>query len=91
MTLGGHFLAFRGPFLRVFLYPRPRRVDTDRVTSDDHVLSVTCPACGASFASSIQVDRETFDKMRLDDVLERCSACHEASRFDKSAYSFRPA
>jgi len=53
------------------------------------VLSVVCPACGASFASSIQVDAETFEKMRMNDVLERCSECHEASRFDKRDYSFR--
>ena len=61
------------------------------VTAEEHVLSVACPACGAWFASSIQVDPAIFEHMRLDAVLERCSACHEASRFEKSDYSFRPA
>jgi RNase P subunit RPR2 len=57
---------------------------------DDDVLSLICPSCSTPFASSIQMDRATFEKIRIDSVLERCPNCHHAARFQKADYSFRP-
>jgi len=37
----------------------------------------------------MQMDRPTFAKIRLESVLEHCSACGIAVRFRKDAYSFR--
>jgi hypothetical protein len=38
----------------------------------------------------MQMDRATFEKIRIDSVLERCPNCHHAARFQKADYSFRP-
>lgn len=53
------------------------------------VLTLVCPNCGETFPSMIQMDRPTFAKIRLESVLEHCSACGIAVRFRKDAYSFR--
>jgi endogenous inhibitor of DNA gyrase (YacG/DUF329 family) len=57
---------------------------------DADVLTLICPHCGKSFPSMMQMDRPTFAKIRLESVLEHCSACGKAARFTKDDYSFRP-
>jgi len=52
-------------------------------------LRLVCPRCGETFPSAMQMDEQTFAKIRVRSMLERCRACHEASRFKKSDYSFR--
>jgi predicted RNA-binding Zn-ribbon protein involved in translation (DUF1610 family) len=59
-------------------------------TGGKEVLSLPCPDCGQSFASAIQMDPQTFEKIRLDSMLERCSSCGRASQFTKTNYYFRP-
>jgi hypothetical protein len=36
------------------------------------------------------MDPQTFEKIRLDSMLERCSSCGHASQFTKTAYNFLP-
>lgn len=52
-------------------------------------LCLVCPHCGATFPSAMQMDPESFAKIRVVKVLERCSACTQASRFNKADYSFQ--
>ncbi len=59
-------------------------------TSGKEVLSLTCPHCGQPFASAIQMDPRTFETIRLDSMLERCSLCGNASQFTKTDYYFLP-
>jgi formate dehydrogenase maturation protein FdhE len=60
-----------------------------RTVVTNPVLTVTCPACGRSFASSIQMDPETWEGIRMNDgMVERCVHCERASRFSKGDYSF---
>ena len=54
------------------------------------ILSLVCPNCGESFPSMMQMDRPTFAKIRLESVLEHCSACEKAARFRKGDYFFVP-
>lgn len=61
------------------------------MAANDEILTLTCPRCGEPFASAMQMDLPTFDAIRLDPIIERCSACGHASRFAKSDYSFRGA
>ncbi len=55
------------------------------------VLSLECPDCGTMFPSAMQMDPPTFATIRLESMLERCSACGHASRFAKQDYRFRSA
>ena len=55
---------------------------------DNLVLSLGCPHCGKSFASALRMDPRTFEAMRLESMIERCSICAHASRFDKGDYFF---
>lgn len=55
------------------------------------VLSLVCPLCGVTFVSVMQVDPKTFAKIRVENMLERCSACHQAGRFQKGDYFFKRA
>ena len=36
----------------------------------------------------MQMDPAAFESMRIENMLEHCSACLRASRFDKDAYIF---
>ena len=55
----------------------------------NNVLNVTCPHCGESFASAIQMDPETWEGIRVNDgMLERCPHCHRSSRYQKAEYFF---
>jgi hypothetical protein len=57
---------------------------------DQATLGSTCPNCGEWFASAMQIDRETWAKIRVrNGMMERCSHCQHASRFEKGNYSFR--
>ncbi|TMK36972.1 MAG: hypothetical protein E6G58_03105 [Actinobacteria bacterium] len=58
---------------------------------DADVLSLECPHCGETFPSAIPMDPPTFATIRLESMLERCSACGHASRFSKHDYRFRSA
>jgi hypothetical protein len=54
------------------------------------VLSAMCPHCERWFASAIQMDRETWERIRMNSgLIERCFHCGRASRFSKGDYSFR--
>ena len=55
---------------------------------DNPVLSLGCPHCGKSFASALRMDPRTFEAMPLESMIERCSVCAHASRFDKGDYFF---
>jgi hypothetical protein len=50
---------------------------------DADVLTLGCPHCGEAFPSMMQMDRPTFATIRLKAVLEHCSACGKAARFEK--------
>jgi len=52
------------------------------------ILTLACPRCGESFPSAMQMDPTTFDVIRLESMLERCSACGHAARFRKDDYAF---
>jgi predicted RNA-binding Zn-ribbon protein involved in translation (DUF1610 family) len=52
-------------------------------------LSLTCPQCGAEFPSAIQMDAETWAKIRLQNNIERCSECGFSKRYQKSDYFFK--
>ena len=54
------------------------------------VLTLVCPHCGEAFPSMMQMDRPTFATIRLKSVLEHCSACGKAARFEKGDYFFVP-
>ncbi len=55
----------------------------------DAVLTVTCPECGRSFASAIQMDPPTWEGIRMNDgMVERCTHCGHATRFSKGDYFF---
>jgi predicted nucleic-acid-binding Zn-ribbon protein len=51
-------------------------------------LTLTCPRCGAEFASAIQMDAPTWAKIRLDSNIERCSNCGYSKRYQKADYFF---
>ena len=57
---------------------------------DTPILTLVCPDCGKSFPSMMQMDRPTFARIRLESVLEHCSACEKAARFRKGDYFFVP-
>ena len=52
------------------------------------VLTLTCPRCGEGFPSAMQMDPLTFDAIRLESMIEQCSACVHAFRFEKDDYFF---
>jgi hypothetical protein len=56
---------------------------------DNTVLTLVCPRCGRSFPSAMQMDPPTFERMRLESMIERCSVCAHAFRFTKDDYRFR--
>jgi transcription elongation factor Elf1 len=51
-------------------------------------LSLTCPQCGAEFASAIQMDAETWAKIKVEGNIERCASCGFSKRYQKSDYFF---
>ncbi len=55
---------------------------------DTAVLTLACPYCDEAFPSVMQMDRRTFATIRLKSVLEHCSACGKAARFEKGDYFF---
>ena len=52
------------------------------------MLTLVCPRCGESFASALQMDPRTFEAVRLESMIERCSVCAHAFRFEKGDYFF---
>ena len=52
-------------------------------------LGLVCRSCGEWFSSLIQMDRESFDKIRLDRLTECCSHCGHRAQYDKAEYGFR--
>ena len=52
------------------------------------ILTLTCPRCGEGFPSATQMDPLTFDAIRLESMIERCSACAHAFLFEKDDYFF---
>ena len=52
------------------------------------ILTLTCPRCGEGFPSAMQMDPLTFDAIRLESMIERCSACAHAFRFGRVDYFF---
>jgi len=52
------------------------------------VLSLTCPKCRVSFPSSLRVDRPTFEAMRMAPMIERCTSCGYASRYEARDFYF---
>jgi hypothetical protein len=57
-------------------------------TSMEMTLTLTCPRCGAEFASALQMDAPTWTKIRLDGNIERCSNCGYSKRYQKADYFF---
>jgi hypothetical protein len=53
------------------------------------LLSLVCPACGGAFASAMQMDPRTFERIRISNLLECCPNCSRVSRFSKTDYLFR--
>jgi hypothetical protein len=53
-------------------------------------LTLVCPHCGEAFPSMMQMDRATFATIRLKSVLEHCSACGKAARFERGDYFYVP-
>jgi len=49
-------------------------------------LSLVCRECGQEFASAMQMDPETFTKIKVENMLERCPFCSCARRYKKSDY-----
>ena len=60
------------------------------VPDEKDVLSLVCPQCGAPFSSTLQMDAATFEKIRMDTMLERCTSCGHAAYFSKPDYRFLP-
>ncbi len=55
---------------------------------NNSVLTLVCPHCGEAFPSMMQMDLPTFEAIRLETVLEHCSACGKAASFHKGDYFF---
>ena len=53
------------------------------------LLTLVCPACGATFPSAMQMDPRTFEGVRVTNLFERCPKCSRVSRFNKPDYLFR--
>jgi hypothetical protein len=53
------------------------------------LLTLICPACGATFPSAMQMDPRIFEGIRTADLFERCPKCSRVSRFNKPDYLFR--
>lgn len=66
-------------------------VDNGTVTEEREVLSLVCPQCEESFPSAMQMDPATFEKIRMDRMLEHCTSCGHAAYFSKPEYRFLPA
>jgi len=58
-------------------------------TTTRPLLTLVCPACGATFPSAMQMDPRIFEEIRVANLLERCPACSRVARFNKSDYLFR--
>ena len=59
------------------------------MAGDKVLMHLTCPHCGESFVSVIQIDPETWDRIRMNDgMIERCTHCGRSSRFAKGDYFF---
>ena len=65
----------------------PRGADADN-SYMERTLSQTCPQCGQEFASALQMDPETFAKIKLENNIERCSICGYSKRYQKPDYFF---
>ena len=52
------------------------------------VLSLACKDCGTEFASPVQVGREVFTGMMVENCLVRCPLCHFARRYQKNDFYF---
>ena len=53
------------------------------------VLSLTCPACGATFRPTCCWSPVLFE-IYHDELLERCPNCNVASRFTRGDYFLAP-
>jgi len=80
-TLSG----YPGRFPRCSIQPAISRQRRD-VTRSNPDLDVS--RCGEGFPSAMQMDPPTFDSIRLESMIERCSACAHAFRFKKDDYFF---
>ena len=58
-------------------------------TTTRPLLTLVCPACGATFPSAMQMDPRTFEGIRIANLFERCPKCSRVSRFNKPDYLFR--
>ena len=63
----------------------PRTADDEYM---ERALTLTCPQCGTEFSSALQMDAETFTKIRLQNNIERCSQCGYSKRYQKGDYFF---
>jgi hypothetical protein len=64
-----------------------KRLGVDNLVME-RILSLTCPNCGAEFASAMQIDAETWAKIRVENNIERCSVCGFSRRYQKGEYFF---
>jgi hypothetical protein len=51
-------------------------------------LSLTCQVCGRRFTAALQIDRETFERIRIPDQFECCRFCTQARRYSRDDYYF---
>jgi uncharacterized Zn-finger protein len=58
-------------------------------TTTRPLLTLVCPACGATFPSAMQMHPRTFEEIRVANLSERCPVCSRVSRFNKPDYLFR--
>lgn len=65
--------------------PQAHRADVSDMAPE---LCLTCVACGRRFASSLQMDPPTFEKIRITNQIECCRLCSATHRYRKSDYYF---
>lgn len=72
----------RSGAFRLCSQPQARPADNG-VMERGATLTLTCPRCGEGYPSAMQMDPLTFDAMRLESMIERCSVCAHAFRFEE--------
>ena len=51
-------------------------------------LSLTCQVCGRRFASALQMNPKTFEKIGTTSQAERCRFCSQVRRYLRGDYYF---
>jgi hypothetical protein len=51
-------------------------------------VSLTCKVCGRGFASALQMDPKTFERIRTTNQLECCRVCSQVRPYSRGDYYF---